>query len=621
MQPRSASVAAIAVDVLMLLSLGILAIALTGRIPFSGVYSSPFGVIKVGPRPVIWVGLFVFSLLARITLRWEGGHVSGLVTHPTATRLFLFALFVYNLNGRQIGAVDTIPARLLPYSILRQGNFDLDEFTFLYAHGVPGNLIQTGGRLVSAYPPGPALLALPFYLLPVFGGVPPDSQLLGNVEKLTAAVLTALSVALMYAAIKRLEGQKMALALSLIYAFGTSSFSISSQALWQHGPSQLLLAASLYCLVRGRAEPPWAALSGFTLGWAVLCRPTDILIAMPLAVYVFYAHRDQLLRFALLAVPSIIFMALYNSWYFGSIFLVGYDMGFFSGSGFATPFLEGLSGILFSPSRGLFIYSPIFLFSLIGIFLALGHTERLLFSSLSVSVILIIAVYSRWRIWWGGMAFGPRLLADITPLLTLLLIPAFQPTKQRRVLRWSFYTVAGLSMAIHALGAFVPVGWNPGVGEPSHRLWSWSEGELMKSVHGLLSKATGHHNPLDTPALDIAIDRASFKLGEEVSIVLILDSGGNPVPFDGFLEILKEGTGFGFIGPEGLSHSPIPFIVSSQIAGRYYMRLSFHIPQDAGGGRYSLQGLLYKAGASPSHVYSRHDRLFESLSTAFMVSR
>ena len=186
-KPRSTSVAALAADFLLLLSLGLSIITLSGRFPFSGVYSSPFGVMKIGPKPSIWVGLSAFSVLARIALRREGGHVTGLFTHPTATRLFLIALLVYNANGRQLGAADTIPSRLLPYSILREGNFDLDEFRFLYAHGVPAYLFQSRGHLVSQYPPGPAILALPFYLLPVFGDVPPDSKLVIDVEKLAAS--------------------------------------------------------------------------------------------------------------------------------------------------------------------------------------------------------------------------------------------------------------------------------------------------------------------------------------------------------------------------------------------------------------------------------------------------
>ena len=621
LKPSSLSVLATVADILMSLSLSVLAIALTGRFPFSGVYSSPFGTIKIGPKPAIWVGLLVLSILARITLRQEGGHLRGLLTNPTPLRLFLIALFIYNANGAQRGAIDTIPARFLPYSILKEGNFDLDEFRFLYAQGVPRYLIQSGGRLVSGYPPGPAILALPFYFLPVLGGVPAESKLLINVEKLAAAVLTSLSVALIYAALRRLESQKAALAMSLIYAFGTSSLSISSQALWQHGPSQLLLAASLYCLVRGMEQPKWAAFSGLTLGWAVLCRPTDLLIVIPLAVYVLHVHRDQALRFTLLVLPAATFMALYSFWYFGSVTRMGYATGFFSGNSWATPFFEGLPGILLSPSRGLFVYSPIFLFSLIGIFLAWRAAESLLLKYLSIAVVLEVALYSKWTIWWGGWSFGPRLLADITPLLALLLLPAFRYIRERPLQKSGFYALAALSIAIHAMGAFAPGGWNPDVGEPSIRLWTWSDGELMNSVRGLLSRVTGRYYLQDIPRLGLSLDKERYRVGDEASITLNLDAGRNPVPFDGYLQILPPVAGLRFVGSKGLSASPAPFTVSSQTTGRQDLRLTFHIPEDAVPGSYTLQALLYKAGTPLKNLEDRRDRLFESQVVSFNALR
>jgi hypothetical protein len=620
-KPPSPSTGQIAVDILMLLSLGLLLLALAGRFPFSGVYSSPFGLIKVGSKPTIWVSLLVLSVLARITLRQEGGRIAGLLAHPTPTRLFLIALFIYNANGRQIGAVDTIPSRLLPYSILREGNFDLAEFRFLYAQGVPAYLIQSGGHLVSAYPPGPAILALPFYLLPVLGRVPPQSKLLTDVEKLAAAVLTALSVALIYGAIRRLEGQKAALTLSLIYAFGTSSLSISSQALWQHGPSQLLLVASLYLLVKGMGQHEWVAVLGFPLGLAVLCRPTDLLIAGSLAGYVLHAHRTRFMTFALSALPPALFMAIYNLRYFGSVTRIGYDQGFLSGQGWATPFVEGLSGILVSPSRGLFVYSPVLLLSLVGMALAWRHGEPLLLKYVSAAVILVIALYSKWQTWWGGWAYGPRLLADLTPLLTLLLIPAFRRLQDSPLLKRGFYMLAVVSIAIHAMGAFAARGWSPDVGEPSHRLWTWSEGELMDSGCRLLFKLTGRCTPVDIPGLSIAIARARYNPGENVSVTLRLDAGRNPVPFDGYLKLLGEGASARFLTVESVSGTANPFISSSSTPGRREIRLSFPIARDATPGDYRLQGLLYRAETPLASVNGRRDRLFESQTVMFTVLR
>ena len=594
LKPPSISAAAIAVDVLMLSSLVVLGLALTGRVPFSGVYPSPLGVIKIGPKPSIWAGLFALSALARITIRHESGRISGLLTHPNATRLFLIALFIYNANGRQIGAVDTIPSRFLPYSLLREGNFDLDEFRFLYTQGVPAYLIQSGGHVVSAYPPGPAILALPFYLLPILGRVPPQSKLLIDVEKLAAAVLTALSVALMYATIRRLSDQKEALILSLIYAFGTSSLSISSQALWQHGPSQLFLAASLYCLVRGMEQPGWAALSGLTLGLAVLCRPTDLLIAIPLAAYVFHAHRKLTYLFTLLTLPAVAFMLLYNQRHFGAATRMGYDQGFFSGGAWNTSFFDGLAGILLSPSRGLFIYSPVFVLSLSGMYIAWRRSGNLLYKYMGVAVVSVIVLYSKWGHWWGGWAFGPRLLADLTPLLTLLIVPVYQHLTTSPVLRGTLYALAAVSIAIHALGAFGPGVWSPGGNPQSKRLWSWADGELVYRSRLWLHKLVGTPRPRELPIVWLSADRVNYRRGEPVHLTVVM-RGADSEAVDLYVWIDGPDRQRSFVGPSGLTTDSSPLLSPAPRSPLVERKLVVKLPDDGISGEYMPGWALYRA--------------------------
>ena len=56
--------------------------------------------------------------------------------HPCAV-LFTIVWIIYLSNGTTISAGDTRSARYLPFSILQQGDFYLDEFTFLFADGRP----------------------------------------------------------------------------------------------------------------------------------------------------------------------------------------------------------------------------------------------------------------------------------------------------------------------------------------------------------------------------------------------------------------------------------------------------------------------------------------------------
>ncbi|MBI4382094.1 MAG: glycosyltransferase family 39 protein [candidate division NC10 bacterium] len=399
--------------------------------------------------------------------------------------LFLIAVFIYNLNGRTLGGGDSLPARYLPFSIIKEFNFDFDEFSFLYEPEVPDFLQKRNGHIISTYPPWAAVLAVPVYLVPVLGGLSPKSPLVPLFEKFAATLITALSVMVFYLALQRMTHERVAWLIALIYAFGTSSFSTSSQALWQHGPSQLFLALTIYCLVRGLEEPVFSAYAGFALASAVICRPTNVLIALPIGAYIFHKRRDQLIGFLLATVPPLCFFIAYNNHYFGSPFTTGFASNVLSPSSiwhgssghFSTPLLEGVLGVLASPGRGLLIYSPILLFSFVGMAMVWRKPDQVLLKYLSLAPFPIILLTGKWVNWWGSRSYGPRLLADITPILCLYLYLPFERAGARALLRYGLAGLSALSISLHALGAFSDGSWNanPGIDLNPARLWSWAD--------------------------------------------------------------------------------------------------------------------------------------------------
>src|ERR1051325_4471335 len=163
-------------------------------------------------------------------------------TVPNATRsvllpaLMLFALAetVYLATGRTIGSGDTLPARYLPIALLEDHTFYLDGFPFLYAGGIPYYLQRVHGHYLSAYPVGSALAAVPFYVPAVLRGEGRGSNRFEWLGELSAGAIVAASVALLFATCCRLTTPAGALVIAAIYAFGTSSLSVSSQGLWQH---------------------------------------------------------------------------------------------------------------------------------------------------------------------------------------------------------------------------------------------------------------------------------------------------------------------------------------------------------------------------------------------------
>jgi hypothetical protein len=84
-------------------------------------------------------------------------------------------------------------------------------------------------------------------------------------------------------------------------------------------------------------------------------------------------------------------------------------------------FAEASLGTLVSPGRGLFVFSPVLLLSVYGMWLT--WRRDVLDRALAVIVVLHWVALSSFPMWWGGHSFGPRLFSDVVPYLIYFLIP------------------------------------------------------------------------------------------------------------------------------------------------------------------------------------------------------
>ena len=71
-------------------------------------------------------------------------------------------------------------------------------------------------------------------------------------EKISASFLASLASVLIFLVLRH-ENNRWSLPLAVAFAFGTNTWMISSQALWQHGTGELLIALALLLAV-GRAS-------------------------------------------------------------------------------------------------------------------------------------------------------------------------------------------------------------------------------------------------------------------------------------------------------------------------------------------------------------------------------
>ena len=397
-----------------------------------------------------------------------------------ALKLFLACFFLYNLNCRPIPSGDTVPAALLPLTVVLSGHIDFDAWQPFLERSYGGNayfLYAKNGHYYSVFPIAQPLLLTPLYtpllLAPGLRALPvPTLVLLARaLEKLMASLIAAASVACLFLLLLRLTSPRRALLLAAVYAFATNVWSTSSQALWQHGASQLAIVLSLLCLAIFQERAGWraAAGAGFFAALSVAMRPTDVLfLAASCAVLLWLDRRACLL-----------------SWYAGFGALIGGALAIYNLStfdylrgGYSRPFngafWPGLAGLTVSPSHGLFVYSPVLLFVLAGAFFCRRQRSPVLLIAL-LFFLAHLLVYAKWPDWPGGDCYGPRLMADVLPVLALLILPALDWVGRHRPLKAAFATSLVLSIAVQSIGVFsFPLGFQ--AHEP---LWDWSRCPIL----------------------------------------------------------------------------------------------------------------------------------------------
>jgi len=91
------------------------------------------------------------------------------------------------------------------------------------------------------------------------------------------------------------------------------------------------------------------------------------------------------------------------------------------------PIVGALSGLMVSPSKGLLIYSPFVVFSVVSAIRAAKSPtlDARLLTCLTAGAVLTVANYACFERWIGGTCYGPRYLTDISCVASLLLMYAF----------------------------------------------------------------------------------------------------------------------------------------------------------------------------------------------------
>lgn len=478
--------------------------------------------------------------------------------------IFTACLFIYWFSDRQIGSGDTVPNSLLAFNWLKNGILHFDNFrnSYFFDRGQVYFFVESStGHLTSLYPIGPAIVAFPLYLcffLWLEFKALVKTWLLGYYvdplqitelifderrlayEHLAAAILTAFSVVIFYLILRLKFNVWVSLVGSFSFGIATNTWVTNSQGLWQHTIANLLIVCIILCLFKANHQRD-DTYQNLLLGMGgVLCgllpgvRPTSTLFAIAITLYVVYYYRWRSGYF-FLGTLSCLFSAAWNFYYFQNPF-----------GGYATaiqrPYQwtlaqawEGLTGLLFSPSRGLFIYSPIALLALPGAYQVYRRRacrdEQLILALLGAALILF-TTYCFYIIWWAGFAFGPRFMVDLLPivayliaqgwdwLLRLLTVPRYRLASAATLTICLGLTI--LSSTVQVIGAFGEANWDAvplSVDQYPERLWDWRDSQLRREANNIYFQIVP---PLPNPQ--------GYLAGFRGQLLSLGDRPGKPLP-------------------------------------------------------------------------------------------
>jgi len=419
--------------------------------------------------------------------------------------LLLLLFVIYNSNLRTVSTFDALPARLLPFSILLDHSLYLDQWIQPHLAELQGPqeawfAAKSHDHWMSAYPIITPLAVTPLYVLPAWWlsrhspPLYPHSHafvvITLTMEKLCASLIAAMSGAVLFLALCKIASRNVSLVVALIYALASNTWTISSQALWRHGLTELSFAFLLWALFRVPDSPNAPFWAGLALAVAATNKPLEAILTVPFMIYFGRRHWKNLLLFL---TPLVVLGSLelaYNLHFFARL-LGGYPAPAFVKEGgahlsFWAHLAGGLPGSLVSPNRGLLVYMPWTAFAFWGAAKLWKEKSPAWSRPFILALAAILVVQVTGGDWWGGWCFGPRYLTDLLPFLAWFLVPVLTSLRARPVLRVAFAATVAIALWVQVVGAFYyPAGnWDSfpvSVDVEPRRVWDWSDTQILRS--------------------------------------------------------------------------------------------------------------------------------------------
>lgn len=312
---------------------------------------------------------------------------------------------------------------------------------------------------------GSSLLAVPLCWAALAG---PDVGLV-QAMMLINPLLTAATACVVFLYVRRL-GYSVGTGLAATFTFGLGTIAWVYTKFFMDEPlTSLTLFLAAYVLLRWRHRATWRGLflAGCLLSLAVATKTTNLALVPLYVLYMVLSSagtdievwpRRTMTRDALVLITPVALacgvLGLYNWVRFGSLLSTGYQLG--AGESFTTPLWLGLYGLLLSPYKSVFLYSPILVVCAVSFpeFAKHHRLEGWLFGLISL---VSLVMFAMWYMWWGGFAWGPRFLVPLMPFWATALAPLLASVgkKASRALKVAISILLLLSCAVQVIGASV----------------------------------------------------------------------------------------------------------------------------------------------------------------------
>jgi hypothetical protein len=328
------------------------------------------------------------------------------------------------------------------------------------------------------------------------------SYIAGFTESWMAVLYCSLTIALFYAMLRMSFEKSIATALSCSMALAFCTFVWTySRNLYDGVLCMCLLTGAMFCMMQFRrtAKTRYFLVATFLCGLGIVTRLTMVLLLAAFAIYlvpVFWRDRGRLIRLAPIGIavlaPFGLWQAYYNHlrtghWLVAPVISDQYA----STNGLTGNLALGMSGLLFSPGKSIFLYVPLALLSVVCFrrFMAIYPSEAI-FSAVLPGMWLIVHAKMATN-WYGAWGWGPRHFVTIAPVLVLPACACWewmQASSWRRILLRCALAWGAILSAASIIGNWhFRMALADAQGRHDAMLWSLSNGQALDMIAGAMS--------------------------------------------------------------------------------------------------------------------------------------